>query len=530
MNYQIVNVEEAAIAKKYGTSYLVSKLLALSNLSDAKMEELLHPDLHVHKSSAPCLLDACARILKAKENKEKVLIGGDYDADGICATTIMKDTLDRLKIENGYYIPNRFKEGYGLQVHTVEDAHKKGYTLLITVDNGVKAFAALEKAKELGMDVIVTDHHQIEEEVPCDILVHPNYLEEEFAFLSGAGVALLISLELIGEVKEHIALAAIALIADVMPLYRQTRTIVQVGLDYLKQGILPPIQALIKRNSLIDERTISFQVVPKLNSIGRMEDDSNVNTLIPYLLLQDKNEIQAYATKLEEINERRKSLSATMSAQARQLLDEEEIQVLYDSSFHEGICGLVAGKIADEVHKPTLVLTKKEDTLRGSGRSVAGFNLFDFFKDFPSFTAFGGHEGAIGLSLKEEDLSKLHNYIKEKLKEMPVIQEEVVVPAILVDADRLQFDNLNDLEILKPYPKDLIRPLFAIENPEIIRVREYPKVTKYTIAQKDGEMEGVLFVSRKLEDVEQPKYFIGELGLNRWKDEITIQMEIEYLE
>ena len=191
---------------------------------------------------------------------------------------------DKLQIENGYYIPDRFKEGYGLSSHTVELAHAKGYSLIITVDNGVKAFDAIQKAKELGIDIIVTDHHQIDEEVPADIVVHPLYMEERFKYLSGAGVALELALNLIGENETHIALAAIALIGDVMPYWLETRIIIQKGIKLIQKGVLPSVSSLLRKDIEIDETAVAFQVVPKLNSIARMKDNSNVNTLVPFLL------------------------------------------------------------------------------------------------------------------------------------------------------------------------------------------------------------------------------------------------------
>ena len=215
MKYQILDINEQEIASKYHLSSLVAKVLTKANLNDSQIQELLTHCDTLTKSNAKCVKEACKRILQAKDNHEKVFIGGDYDTDGICSTAIMKDVLDKLQIENGYYIPDRFKEGYGLSSHTVELAHAKGYSLIITVDNGVKAFDAIQKAKELGIDIIVTDHHQIDEEVPADIVVHPLYMEERFKYLSGAGVALELALNLIGENETHIALAAIALIGDV---------------------------------------------------------------------------------------------------------------------------------------------------------------------------------------------------------------------------------------------------------------------------------------------------------------------------
>ncbi|MBR2825009.1 MAG: DHH family phosphoesterase, partial [Solobacterium sp.] len=174
--WKVIEQDSTSFEETYEVGPLVGKLLAASDLSSTQIKELLSSDQPLLTSKANCVKECCKRILEARSNREKVFIGGDYDADGICSTAILKDTLDRLNIENGYYIPDRFKEGYGLSVNTVCLAYEKGYTLFITVDNGVKAFEAIHKAKELGVDLIITDHHRIEEKVDVPIVVHPDYM------------------------------------------------------------------------------------------------------------------------------------------------------------------------------------------------------------------------------------------------------------------------------------------------------------------------------------------------------------------
>lgn len=230
MDHELITVDEKEIVEKWNVGKLSGKLIAASNMDDALIYDLLSSDDHLSVSKADCVLKACARLIEAKNNHEKVFVGGDYDADGICSTAIMKRTLDVFGIENGYYIPDRFKEGYGLNAKTVELAYQKGYSVILTVDNGVKAHDALQKAKQLGMFVIVTDHHEIEEEVEADIVVHPDYMESEFSYLSGAGVALEISRNLIGtgsEFDELVALCSVALIGDVMPEWKETRKLIK---------------------------------------------------------------------------------------------------------------------------------------------------------------------------------------------------------------------------------------------------------------------------------------------------------------
>ena len=177
MRWKRVYTDPSSMMEKYNVGVLTGSILSAAEISEEKIDEILNCDTTITTSHASCIIRACERIMLAKKRHEKVFVGGDYDADGICSTAIMKRTLDRIGIENGYYIPDRFKEGYGLHASTVRLAYEKGYRLIITVDNGVKAHEALQCARDLGIDVIVTDHHQIDEEIEADIVVHPDYME-----------------------------------------------------------------------------------------------------------------------------------------------------------------------------------------------------------------------------------------------------------------------------------------------------------------------------------------------------------------
>lgn len=528
MKWEYKEIEERDICERKQVSKLVGKLLAASSLTEEQIDVLLDPTIQMEISHASCIQQCVKRLLLAKERGEKVFIGGDYDADGICATAILKDTLDRLGIENGYYIPDRFKEGYGLSAKTVEMVVEKGYGLIITVDNGVKAFEAIARAKELGIDLIVTDHHQIDKEVPVDILVHPDYMEDCFSYYSGAGVAQQISTNVFGFVDEHIALAAIAAIGDVMQLWKQTRHLVKKGLQLLNEGCLPSIQAMIHHADTIDEITIGFQIVPKLNSVGRMNDISNVNTIVPFLLSKDSNDIAYYAMQLEQVNERRKQLSRTMSELALSKVTEESFLVLADEKFHEGVCGLVAGRVVEETGKPTLIFAKKDGLYKGSGRSIPGFDLFGFFSEgFPELVSFGGHEQAIGLSLKEEDFLQFESKINEKMKQMEFMRPEKTKVAIQIPVSDITIQNIQDLKLLSPYPKEMVEPLFCIQKPEIRDLYSSEKITKYTL---QNGVQAIAFAFRDLPVIPQPSLMIGSLSINAFRGNQIPQIDILAIE
>lgn len=528
MKWNILDIDENSFASKWGTGKLTSKLLAASDLSDAQIAELLRGDDHLKRSEADCVKKACQRILQAKEKHEKVFVGGDYDCDGVCATAIMKETLNTLGIENGYYIPDRFKEGYGLHPETVQMAYEKGYTLIITVDNGVKAHEALKKAKELGMDVIVTDHHVIEEDVEADIVVHPDYMEDDFAYLCGAGVALELSFNLIGMNHDDlISLAAVASIGDVMPLWRETRKIVKKGISLLKQGIPVSLSQLLYPGAEVDETAIAFNIVPKLNSVGRMSDLGNVNTLPLYLITKDRQASAAYARQLNHINDVRKSLSESESRKAESYLNEKDFQLIYQPDFHEGICGLVAGRIANKVHKPVLVMTDHEDLIKGSGRSVPGFNMFEFFSSFEETVSFGGHEMAVGIAVSKKDYPLFQQHIEEKMKQENFVFQDEEEKAVAINAADMTFDNIMDLQCLSPYPKELIKPYFAVYGGTIKNRRETAKTIKYEIDGHNSQYEALLYKRKGLRELKHPDCFIGTAGINRFRGRITLQLIVE---
>ena len=530
MVHEIIEVDERSVVEKWNVKKLTGKLISASNLDEEMIYDMLRGDDHLSTSKADCVVRTCERLILAKQNKEKVFIGGDYDADGICSTAIMKKTLDVFGIENGYYIPDRFKEGYGLSSRTVELAHKKGYSIIMTVDNGVKAHDALKLAKELGMYVIVTDHHQIEEKIEADIVVHPDYMESEFAYLSGAGVALEISRNLIGTGSQYdslIALCAVALIGDVMPLWRETRKLVKRGISILKQGRVRPLSVLLYPGSAIDETSIAFNIVPKLNAVGRMNDISNVNTLVPYLLSNDDKVISSYAQQLNTVNERRKELSDLENKMAEKMVNEDKIQVIYNDTFHEGICGLVAGRLANKYHKPFIVMAKCEGAIKGSGRSVPGFNLFEFFSDFEELIAFGGHEQAVGISIKQENLEFFQEHIEMKLKDTDIILNQEKKKAILIDTKDITFDQVADMSCLSPYPKNMIEPYFAIKDVKVLSCKETPKSIRYEIESGSMDLNAIVYKRKSINIPSKPTGFIGKLQINRFKGKISLQMIVE---
>ena len=529
MRYEILDPDIDALIEQYPLSSLSARFIAASDLSEEMIGELLDNDTALHESHAPCIEAACRMIMEARQKGQKVFVAGDYDADGICATAIMKDMLDQLRIPNGYYIPNRFREGYGLSAATVKAAHAKGYSLIITVDNGVKCQEAINAAHALGMKIIVTDHHRMDEEIPADVLVHPELLEEEFQVLSGAGVALEISRKLLGNVPKHIALAAIAALGDVMPLWKENRRILRQGIAAISRNELQPVKVLFRDPDKINEDTIRFQVVPKINSVGRLSDRANVNSVVRYLLDSNPATIESYRVQLNRLNDLRRSLSSSMVEKARELMDDLPIAVIYDDSFHEGICGLAAGKLAETCSRPFIIFAKHDDILKGSGRSVPGFDLYAFLNEMDLFQEFGGHDLAVGLSMKESSLDALRQYISERIPKNSFGERENQRRAVRVNAEDLTLNQIMEFEGLRPFPTELIT-CCAVEDPEVISVNTYTRVTRARMRSMAGSYEGVYFSWQGIEWKNSPRYLFGMPEINRFRDRISVQLALESVE
>ena len=526
-----INGEE--VEKKYTVKPLVAKVLSYCAYSDEQIEDLLTETIHLQTSEAKCILDAAKRIMLAKEKKEKVFIAGDYDADGICATTIMKMTLNHLQIKNGYYIPDRLKDHYGLSSEIVKKAFGKGYRLIITVDNGVSCFEAIAEAKRLGMDVIVTDHHLIGEDCGADILVHPSLMEERFAYLCGAGVAYELSRLLIGDRDDLCALASVASIGDVMPLWKETRAIVKKGLQILNTSHKPlSLYSLApEREKHITADTIGFYIAPKLNSFGRLAELANANNAPKYLLLTKKEEIEHVIFDINHLNDVRKHLAEKQFKQMKDKVEEEAFIIQYDESFHEGINGLAAAKLMREFGRPALVLSKNGDMLKGSARTIEGLHLKDFLLSFP-YVSGGGHELAAGISLKAEDFEKFYHDVQEKMQKEYPNGIQKIDSAIILEPEDISLEAIMELSRLEPYPKEIKDVYFAIKNMNSI-VQDYEKVRKYRIPIAEGYLEAIIFKnsalykSGRFDELKENDYFIGHLTINRFNGTVSAQMMIE---
>lgn len=417
-------------------------------------------------SQAECITQFHDRIQTALDKKEKIMVAGDYDADGVLGTSIMVDGLRSLGLETGFYIPDRIREGYGLSSRIVRRAHERGYSLIITVDNGVKAAEALAAAKELGVDVIVTDHHTIEEEVSCQILVHPSLLEEERSSECGAAVAWECVRALGIDSTKHQMWAAAASITDCMQVIGQTRALIQKGIEeYNRQ---PEVHlSLLMKDRIINETSIAFQAGPMINAIGRLSNMANINNAVRYFLSDQYPVLQSFAMQTETINTQRKQMAAQMEAKAlSKVRPAHPILLVEDESFHEGLIGLVAGKLCQTYLKPAIVAAKEiSGGYKASMRAPDGFDCMEFLNLFDRYQTLGGHKKAAGFSVAPEDWGDFKKFVFRKGIELDWQPEEP--KALEIEPEELTLENVEQLDLLRPFGERFRLPVLEIRNPKI---------------------------------------------------------------
>lgn len=430
---------------------------------------------------------AVERIIKAINNKEKILIYGDYDVDGITSTTVLKKYLMDRGISVDTYIPNRLHEGYGLNKNAIDTIKERNIDLIITVDCGISAIEEVDYAVSLGMDVIVTDHHEVGEKLPNALAVIDAKRRDNtypFRSLAGVGVvfkliqALSIKLEIKPEeYLKYLDLVCVGTISDIVPLEGENRTIAKLGLMLIKVTRNLGLRELIKSSGYkeIDSNTISFGVAPRINACGRMGHEEEALKLF---LAEDLESATKITKELNEYNTLRQSTEKAIYEEAvqeidRNNLDEKNSIVLGGKGWHHGVIGIVSSKVTDKYYKPSILLSFEDDIAKGSGRSVPGFDLYEgLTKCEDLLEKYGGHSMAVGLTLKKENLEKFKERFEQIAKEKNIKE---LVPIIYID-DELKLKDINmelvkSLSILEPFGEANKVPLFLIRNLKIDSIR-----------------------------------------------------------
>lgn len=486
---------------------------------------------------------AVERIQRAIEMGESILIFGDYDADGITSTAILYETLEMLGAVVSYYLPNRFKDGYGPNQSVFEEAIQNGVTLLITVDCGIAAHQPIEWAMNHGGDVLICDHHEIPPVIPkAYAVVHPRHPEANYPFgdLSGAGVALKVAHALLGEFPEEMLdIACIGTVADLVSLTDENRTLVKLGLQQMRQtqrvGLLSWFETLQLATDTIDEKTIGFQLAPRLNALGRLGDASpGVNLLTTF----DQEEASEIVTLMQHENVRRQKLVDELTAEAIALADQQKDQailVLAQVNWHEGVLGIVASRVAEQLKKPTIVLSISQDGLlaKGSARSYGTFNLYKALSSCESLLRrFGGHHMAAGLTIETISLpafmEKLNDYAQTYVQQLQGEQPLSIEQVLSIDEVTIAF--IEEWQVLKPFGVDNPEPIFQIDSVQIKskqRIGTQQQHLKLLLQEDEKALNVLAFQKGPWGDqlnVQARVAVAGTLELNEWQNKRLPQL------
>ena len=474
----------AALAAQQKESALLAGILAARGITDpaealtllAGEEELSDPELltDMHK--------ACQRIWQAIDNGETIVVYGDYDVDGVTATALLYQHLKGMGATVKCMLPSREGDGYGLSKNAIQSIHDKGCQLIVTVDNGISAVEEAEFAAQLGVDLIITDHHLPPEQLPKAVAVVDPRREDDtspFKGLCGAGVAFKLCAALDGCPAEEMLdycgdLAAVGTVADVMPLTGENRTLVKAGLRQLQQTDRPGMEALLEEVRLagkpVTAENVSYAIAPRINAAGRM--DSAV-TALQLVLCEDPDRAAELAHKLNQINVQRQETETQIFQAVQQQLEqqpdclEDRVMLLWGRDWHPGVIGIVASRMVERTGRPVIIVTVDEQGEgKGSGRSVQGFNLHACIGSCADLLIrYGGHAMAAGLSVREENLPELRRRLNEwAARECPVLHTPPLCCDLAIHLDRITVDSVRRLEQLAPYGAENPTPVFLLQN------------------------------------------------------------------
>ena len=445
---------------------LIEEILKVNNVNERDLDISFYYD---DKYDEECISIFKEKILSLKD--EKFLLVGDYDCDGICATSIIKRLFNHLGIKHNFYIPSR-TDGYGISETIVKMAKKNDYGVILTLDNGVGACDALNLAKDLDIKVLIIDHHEYIEKPICECFIHPNLLKKDYQNLSAGGLCYLFSTYFY---KDDLSLVygGLSTLSDMVGVLNYNRYLIKRMMDILKNNDIYQIN-LLNDNKEIDYDGLSFNVIPKINAVSRM--GYNANVLVKYLL-GSKEECLGLLTSINKINDFRKKETNREFEIIKEMINEnDDFYILISKEFKEGLCGLLATKVVSEYGKPCLIFNEDYDVLKGSGRSGEDINLYKYLslkKDL--FKTFGGHNQACGLSLLKEDLDKLKEYVTS-VKVATIIVKKDVFDVDINDVNYSLYKRLLDL---MPFGVDLKEPLIHIDNfvysKKIMMAYKYPK-------------------------------------------------------
>lgn len=530
---------------------LLATILVNRNMTDPEqLKVFLHPtrkDFH-DPYLMPDMRKAVNRIKHAIETQEKVIIYGDYDADGITSITVLKSFLEANNLHVNYYIPNRLEEGYGLNKLAVKKIADEQYKLMITVDCGISAIEEIKYANELGLETIVTDHHEVAEELPKALaVVDAKRKDNQYPCrdLAGVGVvfkliqALSIELNLPEEeYLKYLDIVCVGTISDIVPLRDENRVIAKLGLMLVNQTKNMGLRSLLISSGYktIDSGAISFGVAPRINACGRM---GHAEKALKLFLSKDINEVNKLTAELNEYNRIRQETEKSIYEEALNLIQKEHIEekntiVVAGEGWHHGVIGIVASKITELYFKPSILLCYEDDLAKGSGRSIPGFDLHEaLMKCTDTIERFGGHSMAIGITLKKDMVEKFSQKVEQIAKESKI---EEIVPVIYIDS-KIELNEINkqmveSLKQLEPFGEGNKMPIFAIKNLKIdsIRALSEGKHLKLTLRENNTIINAIGFNMGNLADdyrIGDKINVVGVLEINHFNGVDMLQINLK---
>ena len=503
--------------ESYSISKNIAKILNARDIKDISSVKKFFSD-EFEEGYDPYLMydmqKAVDRINEAIDNEEKILVYGDYDADGITSTVLLVETLISLGANVSSYIPNRFEEGYGPNKEAFTKIINSGISLIITVDNGIAGVEEVELANELGCDVIITDHHKIQDIIPnAYAIIHPEHPEGDYPFkkLAGVGVAFKLAHALLEIFPDFLLdLVAIGTIADMVSITDENRIFVKQGLELLNEDPRIGLKMLLELsniNSKIDEQTVGFYITPKLNSIGRMD---SAKLGLSFLMAEDAANARVLAEQIEKFNIERKQVTEEI---VKDVIDKIETSdkknknvIMISGDYHEGVLGIVASNIVEKYQKPVFIMNSKEGILKGSARSIYDFNIYTAMNKISDlFIAFGGHTLAAGFSFDEVNLNKIEDFLDneyENYKQNNELKSTKNID-IVTSLEEISYQFFNSLEALKPYGMDFEKPTILIENSMVLNKTYFGSEKQYlrlTIADEVGNLDCISFKDTSLFD------------------------------
>ncbi len=481
----------AEIAENCGVDPFAAYLLVARGFTDEFLVESFLYDTDISDPfTLPDMDKACERIKSAIDSNEKITIFGDYDADGVTSTALLYSYLSKNGANVDYYIPDRAGEGYGMSISAIESLKERGTSLIITVDNGISAIEEIEKAKELSIDVVVTDHHQVGEVLPDAVAVvdpHRKDCELDFREWAGVGVAFklvsaLADCDAYDLLEEYGDILAIGTIADIVALKGENRILVRAGLAVLNEALIngtlrKGLKALIDESGATKNMTsmnAAFRIAPRINAAGRM---GSADRAIKLLLTETQEEARFLASEISSANAERQATEGGITEAAEKYIESHpeikfaRVIVVDGEAWHQGVIGIVASRLCEKYGKPCLVISKTGDVSKGSGRSVDGFSLYDalvFCKDI--LVQYGGHKLAAGLTVEtskiEEFRKKINEYAEKTEAALPVLKLDCKLNPASISLDMLSVIN-----VLEPFGAENPQPLFGLFNMTITGIQ-----------------------------------------------------------